>query len=260
MTTSAAINHNALVLKALDRADYALTAKDIARATGLTLPQVTESLDRLSDINSVASKLGPAGLRYSATVPAAAKTSPPVALEASKRVSARYTSTIPGRTVTHWNCRVKLPRIRLHGPAANAPSMPVQQAAPEDAMPDIRKPTPRTFSDGEKSMIRKLHGYMPAAQLLGVLNDRLVSDQGPRALKYTIEQLHEEIARLSGPTPAATNDFASLRKLLNKAKRDGVLSAINTQVIDDFAVVFSLNERQVMVLKDILLQHEDDDE
>ena len=39
--------------------------------------------------------------------------------------------------------------------------------------------TARAFTDAERSLIKKIHGYMPHMQLLGILNDRLRS--GSRA-------------------------------------------------------------------------------
>jgi hypothetical protein len=50
-----------------------------------------------------------------------------------------------------------------------------------------------------------------------------------------------------------------MRKLINQARRDGVLGQVNEQVINDFAVVFSLNTRQVLALKDVLLDQGEED-
>ena len=52
----------------------------------------------------------------------------------------------------------------------------------------------RGFTEADKSLIRKIHGYVPAQQLLGILNDRLLTDLGPEAKPYTAEQLHAEMA------------------------------------------------------------------
>jgi hypothetical protein len=60
--------------------------------------------------------------------------------------------------------------------------------------------------------------------------------------------------------PAGGHDWSSLRKLVAKARRDGVLERVTRQVIDDFAVVFSLNARQVLNLHDVLLKAKDADE
>lgn len=117
----------------------------------------------------------------------------------------------------------------------------------------------REFTVAEKGLIRKVHGYMPAQQLLGILNERLACDLGPDAMPYTMEQLYAEIGDVAGAVvPAGGHDWASLRKLLAKAKREGLLDAITEQVINDFAVVFSLNQKQVLTLKDIVLQTEDE--
>jgi len=122
----------------------------------------------------------------------------------------------------------------------------------------------RSFTAADKSLISKLHGHMPTRRLLDVLNDRLVCDIGDGALLYTMNQLHAEIAAFtaanpaSGAAPAGGHDWASLRKIMSKAVRDGVLEQISEQVINDFAVVYSLNPKQVIVLKDIVLQAKKD--
>lgn len=111
---------------------------------------------------------------------------------------------------------------------------------------------PRSFTDAEKAMIKKMHGYLPAVQLLALLNERLTGDLGSSALLYTMEQLREQIGQLAEPQTDAT-DWASLRKLLARASRDGILAMVDEQLINDFAVVFSLNARQALQLKDIVL-------
>lgn len=121
-----------------------------------------------------------------------------------------------------------------------------------------RKREPRAFTPGEKSLIRKVHGYMPAQQLLDVLNERLVSDLGPGEPRYTMQQLYAEIGTSEAQTSA--HDWSSLRKLLAKAKRDGVLELITREVIDDFAVVYSLSPAQVLQLQDVLLHAKEGDE
>lgn len=113
----------------------------------------------------------------------------------------------------------------------------------------------REFTVAEKGLIRKVHGYMPAQQLLSILNERLVCDLGPDAMPYTMERLYAEIGDAAGAAvPAGGHDWASLRKLLANARRAGTLDAITEQTINDFAVVYSLNQKQVLILKDIILQ------
>ena len=115
----------------------------------------------------------------------------------------------------------------------------------------------REFTVAEKALIRKMHGYVPAPQLLALLNERLVCDLGEDAMPYTMEQLHDQIGE-GTEAPAGTNDWANLRKLLAKASRSGVLASITEQTINDFAVVFSLNARQVLHLKDVVLSAKKD--
>lgn len=113
----------------------------------------------------------------------------------------------------------------------------------------------RDFTPAERGMIRKLHGYMPAQQLLALLNERLACDLGPDAAPYTLDQLHAEI----GESVAAggAGDWASLRKLIALARRDGTLEHVSAEVIDTFAVIFALNPAQAMRLKDVVLAAKD---
>ena len=130
------------------------------------------------------------------------------------------------------------------------------------ARPDVqgpRNPHPaRAFTEAEQSLIRKVHGYLPPMQLLSILNDRLRSDLGPDAQPYTIEQLHAEIVAAPGSRLAGDRGWGSLRKLLAQARRAGTLDQVNEQVINDFAVVFSLSPKHLMRLKDILLHQVED--
>jgi hypothetical protein len=119
---------------------------------------------------------------------------------------------------------------------------------------------PRLFTPAEKALIRKVHGYMPAQQLLDLLNERLVCDLGPDAIAHSMEQLHAEIGSAADVMPLSGHDWQSLRKLVASAKRSGVLDKITRQVIDDFAVVFSLSPAQVLRLHDVLLQAREGDE
>ena len=62
---------------------------------------------------------------------------------------------------------------------------------------------------------------------------------------------------MSDPASLGADDKAALDaahvRLLAQARQSGVLQGINEQVIDDFAVVFQLNPKQVVQLKEILL-------
>jgi len=112
---------------------------------------------------------------------------------------------------------------------------------------------PRAFTPAEKALIQKVHGYMPQQQLLEILNERLACDLGPDEPQHTMEQLYAEIGAAEA-APAGGHDWSSLRKLVATAKRAGVLDAVTRQVIDDFAVVFSLSSGQVLRLHDVLLR------
>lgn len=110
----------------------------------------------------------------------------------------------------------------------------------------------RPFTPADKSLIARVHGYMPALQLLKVLNERLCADLGEDAPPYTAEQLHTEIHTLQRPSTPASG-WANVRTRLAEARREGVLQRVSEQTIDDFAVVFSLTAKQVLHMKDVLL-------
>lgn len=117
----------------------------------------------------------------------------------------------------------------------------------------------RGFSEAEKSLIRKTHGYIPIQQLLGILNERLKNDLGPNATLFTAEQLHAEIGKSAGPIASNGNGWAALRKLLAHARTTGTLELITDQIIADFAVVFLLTPNQVIRLKDVLFSREENE-
>lgn len=117
----------------------------------------------------------------------------------------------------------------------------------------------RAFTDAERSLIAKVHGFMPRAQLLDLLNERLRCDLGPDAPPYTSEQLHTEIGTHAAEAAVAGSaGWAQLRRLLATARRNGVLAQITEQVIKDFAVVFSLNPKQVSHLFDVIASSKED--
>jgi hypothetical protein len=105
-----------------------------------------------------------------------------------------------------------------------------------------------------------MHRFTSASELLGILNERLSFDLGASAVPYRLEQVSREISQLTVSVPVSGRDWVGMRKLINQARRDGLLPLINEQVINDFAVVFSLNTRQVLALKDVLLQQSEEDE
>jgi hypothetical protein len=116
-----------------------------------------------------------------------------------------------------------------------------------------------TFSSADKALIRRVHGYMSHSQLLGVLNERLRCDRGPAVTLFTVEQLKAEIDCVTGAVPHQ-DDWGSLRRILAKARRDGVLEQITETIIHDFAIVYALTHRQLITLKDVLLQSDKESE
>ncbi|AEF88821.1 hypothetical protein DelCs14_1796 [Delftia sp. Cs1-4] len=143
-------------------------------------------------------------------------------------------------------------RLGLGRLAASPPAAPaVHSTRPPSA-------SAREFTEAERALIRKVHGFMPAQQLLALLNERLACDLGPDAAPYDMEQLHAQIGTFTAPPPSGGHGWAAQRKLIVQARRSGLLAAVTQQVIDDFAVVFSLNPKQVLCLRDTLLQPEDE--
>ena len=137
---------------------------------------------------------------------------------------------------------------------------------PPAALPPPRKVvataarSARGFTPAEKSLIAKLRTQMLPQQLLELLNERLECDLGPDAMKYNMEQLCAEIGDAANLMPTGGHDWAGLRKVLAVAARQGILKEITEQVINDFAIVYSLNPKQVLGLKDIVLQAKEDEE
>jgi hypothetical protein len=112
----------------------------------------------------------------------------------------------------------------------------------------------RAFNAADLSLIRRIGTNLAPPHLLAILNERLVADLGAQVPRYSLSQLQEAISRVHGVAAASTgHDWPSLRKLLARARRDGVLAAIDEQVINDFAVAFQLTTKQTLELKDIVL-------
>lgn len=118
---------------------------------------------------------------------------------------------------------------------------------------------PRPFTPAERALIRNVHGSLPPERLLQILNERLVADLGNTIRPYTMDQLYAAIRELGGPHSSAGLDWAGLRNLLAEARNSGLLATITEQIIDDFCVVFSLNPKQALTLKDTILADEEDE-
>jgi hypothetical protein len=133
----------------------------------------------------------------------------------------------------------------------------VQAASPPKPERSVKVRT-ADLSGLEKSMISRVYGLMPTSQLLELLNTRRVAEAGPDAVLLTADAIRDEIGKVSASPVSGELDYPSLRKLLNQAKKDGTLALVTEQVINDFAVIFSLSAKQVMGLKDVLLSTEDE--
>ena len=117
---------------------------------------------------------------------------------------------------------------------------------------------PPAFTTADRSMITKVHSYMTHTRLLAVLNDRLHADRGHTDDSYSMNQLQAEIATLPKPKSGADNSWATIRKALGAATRNGTLARVDARIIADFAIIFSLTPKHLMTLHDVLLQTEED--
>jgi len=112
---------------------------------------------------------------------------------------------------------------------------------------------PRQFTQVDRALIRKMASILPAAQLLDLLNDRLVADLGPDSPRYTTAMLADELRQLPAPEPTASaSDWGSMRKILATARREGVLAVITDQMVENFSVVFSLSPARSLRLRDLI--------
>ncbi len=108
----------------------------------------------------------------------------------------------------------------------------------------------RAFTVADKALIKQVHRFMPAEQLLGVLNQRLVADLGAKAAPYSMDQLRTELRQQ--PPADGAGDWATLRRTLSRARRSGLLERLTPQLQADFAVVFSLTPAQELRLRDAI--------
>jgi hypothetical protein len=139
--------------------------------------------------------------------------------------------------------------VRAPGPQPSAPARPA--AAPPAAAGPAG---PRGFNPADRALIRHLR-QLPAAELLDILNARASAE--PKHVPFTMAQLAEEVAKVT-EVSARDGEWASLRKLLARARTSGVLATITAQVVDDFAVVFSLSPAQHMHLRDVIKNAQED--
>lgn len=125
--------------------------------------------------------------------------------------------------------------------------LPVGKASANGTAPAAAKP--QGFTEAERALIRAMHGYLPAAELLRILNERRTADRGAAAVAATTEQLHQEVQALA---VVRDHDWTALRQLLAQARGLGLLAACTPDVLEDFAVVFALTPGQVTHLRDVI--------
>lgn len=133
-------------------------------------------------------------------------------------------------------------------PAIHSNQVPVQ----------AQNTTAAPFNAAEKALIRRTHGFMSGQRLLEVLNERQLGAGRPGVVPFTSRELYAEIGRVTNAPEDGAKGWSNLRKILANAARAGVLDLVTERVIEDFAVVFSLNSKQLVTLKDIVLQAKED--
>lgn len=119
-----------------------------------------------------------------------------------------------------------------------------------------RPPTPQfpALTAAERSLISRLKTSLSVGRLLGVLNDRRAADGNDDYPLLTHAQLGAILASTNEAVPGARTggDWAALRKLLRSADRSGLLQRISPQLIEDFAIIYSLSPAQIIRLREII--------
>ncbi len=158
----------------------------------------------------------------------------------SKRwLKCRVCEVLLGRDPTH-NHKRGICELCLKRPEARKFLDPKPTTAPAA----VSTKAPRPFTPADRALMKTLHSHLPIAELLRILNDRLVADVGPAAPRYTLEQLHAELHNITQHASASADDWTSLRRLIGQARRDGVLERLTPQLLEDFCVVFQLTAAQ----------------
>jgi hypothetical protein len=114
-----------------------------------------------------------------------------------------------------------------------------------------------SLTEIEMGLVHKMYKVLPHRELLNVLNERRSGN--PKLAVLTLEDLAASISSMGIAPPRGDSSWLGTRKLLAAARRSGTLSLITEQLIDDFAIVYSLNARQVMTLKDVALAAADEE-
>lgn len=112
------------------------------------------------------------------------------------------------------------------------------------------------FNEAEKALITRLGGLTPLPKLLQLINDRRQADR-PGCTPFTLQQLQDEHDRITGRPK--DSGWVVMRRLLQDARKTGVLQKVTAEVIDDFAIVYQLTRGQVLHLKDVLLGDGEED-
>lgn len=112
------------------------------------------------------------------------------------------------------------------------------------------------FNEAEKALITRLGGLSPLPKLLQLINDRRQADR-PGCAPVTLQQLQDEHERITGRPK--DSGWVVMRRLLQDARKTGVLQKVTAEVIDDFAIVYQLTRGQVLHLKDVLLGDGEED-
>jgi hypothetical protein len=158
------------------------------------------------------------------------------------------------------DCAVR-PEVRRLGPlpAGGTPPARCRLCGCRLSTADTSAPPamPRPFTVADRSLIRRMGNMLPAHHLLELLNDRLIADLGPDAPRYTEMMLSDALREAGGDAAAGGGDWASLRRVLAKARRDGLLQRLTPAIVEDFAVIFSLSPAQALRLRETILSAQD---
>lgn len=156
-------------------------------------------------------------------------------------------------------CDIKLkptdfPEAQQAGLCSDCARRPENKQPPASKPPlTLIRPRPRPFTAADKALIRAIHGYTPAQELLRILNERLHADTGDPSASYTLEDLQTEVNVLAAESPG-DEDWAGLRRHLDQARQNGLLKRIDQATLDIFTLLFRLTTAQATRLADIIIQ------
>ena len=138
-------------------------------------------------------------------------------------------------------------------PEARRLGLPVPAARNARCRP--RTDLPASSPTPSRALIRKIHGFVPAQQLLALLNERLACDLGPdAAVQHGATACRHR--RPASPLPAGGHGWP--RSVLIAQARRPACSTRSPSSSSTTSPSSSRSTQQVLVLRDTLLQPEED--